>query len=228
MLSSQFIKILEWCKKNNVSLSHNEMAILCNLNKEFVENVFKIYRDCDKYNKSAFLEIMMNEEYIINHNYLKILDIISDLNSTYTDELMSILKKPGITRLPSFFDYLNIYYYLTTRPEFTLKNPMKEAIVNLLPDAEEVYNTPNTPEVLRLNLKIVLLERIEEEYEYFVENKDVIFFEDDAEEFTGDLNRFFDLRSKTKKYNANRLIRTIKPENMPKKDNIIKFEKKED
>lgn len=224
MLSEQFIQVLNLCKKYNVLLSHNEIAILCTLNKEYFDGILKMLVDCDEQNKKLFLEIMKTEEYIIYHRYKNILDIITDLNSSYIEELTEILKRPGITRLPSFFDYLNMYYYLTTSPRHILSSEFKTELFLRIPEAEDVYEKNKELTSLKQTLKSLLLNQIDEEYEYFVLNKDIIYFEDDAEGLIDDLNNFFDFRNKDKEFEAFKLVRSIKQKNMPEKRNVIKVD----
>lgn len=233
MLSNQFIKILNLCKMHSVSLSHNEIAILCNLTEETVSKIFSMFSSCDINNQKVFLEIMKKEEFIINQNYLKILELIAGLNNTYRDELVLHLEKSGITRIQNFMDYLNIYYCVTTRPEFIMHNEMKKCIINYFAEAEDIYASEEDLEFICIEIRHLLLKRLENDYECYVTNKNVICFEDESDLMTDDLDNFFEFRSKTKKYDAKILIRAIKPKNIPtqlsKKAKIIKVNlKKED
>lgn len=225
MLSQQFLEILNLCKDYNIGISYNQIATLCNKESAEIKRVIELFKECELENRSAFLEIMLDIEYMEYHKYEAILDIISNIDVLYLDTLMKQLRKPFITKLPKLFDYVNILYLIANSPAKIYSRGVKASIIEVIPDLEFEDDTTT--------VENLLLATMHADYENQIKYGDVVYFEDIAAEFTSELEKYFAFHRKNKEVKAMRLIRAIKPQNMPqqksKKDNIItiNFKKEE-
>ncbi|MBQ6687136.1 MAG: hypothetical protein IJN03_01270 [Bacilli bacterium] len=219
MLSTQFLEILNFCKENNVGISYSQIAALCNKESAEIKRIIELFKECEVENRSAFLEIMLDIEYMEYHKYEGILDIVSNIDVLYLDTLMKQLRKPFITKLPKLFDYVNILYLIANTPAKIYSREVKASIIEVIPDIE--FEDDIT------TVESFLLATMDADYENQIKYGDIICFEDMATSFTSDLEKYFAFHRKNKEIKAMRLIRAINPENMPKnpqkKDNIIRI-----
>jgi len=171
MLKEQFIKILKECEKQGIEISCEEIAILCSICKNKMEDILNLYSRCNKEQKKEFLKILTNVLYINYYGLLDILRVISDIDGINLYSISYMLNKNDVTTMPKFMEYIMTYYKLTKKPYLAFSQEGQMELIKVIPEVEYESDADL--------LKTILLERFDEEYEHYVIDNGVLFFEDD-------------------------------------------------
>ena len=174
MLSDQFVEIMNICEDNKIKVSYEQLALLSRIDQNTIRQMLFEIDNCSDLRKNYYLKIMFTKEYIMHPYYFEILDLILDVKEEYLQEFIDLLTIPKITKLPYFYDYINIFFIITSTRDGIDDYHIRHAILELIPEADGVYS--------REFMKILLREKIEDEYENLIKSKAVISFEDESEE----------------------------------------------
>lgn len=217
MLSAQMIKILKLCNMYNVKISYNQILKICSVDEEVFERIIYYFSECDKEKRSFFLEVFLCKEFIEYYAYERILKLIAKVNSDYLEELISILSKEDITKMPKLMDYLNVYYAIANNKIYFLTQEKFNKILEIFPEAASDFTNDELMELL--------LERLELTYNYYVVNEDVLYLEDGGEDLLRTIDMHYKFRRKNKECNTDTLIRKLKrKEQLEAKGKIIEVD----
>jgi len=214
MLKEQFIKILKECEKQGIEISCEEIAILCSICKNKMEDILNLYSRCNKEQKKEFLKILTNVLYINYYGLLDILRVISDIDGINLYSISYMLNKNDVTTMPKFMEYIMTYYKLTKKPYLAFSQEGQMELIKVIPEVEYESDADL--------LKTILLERFDEEYEHYVIDNGVLFFEDDESGVLEDeIIKFYRFKKKGKEMKTNKLVRTLVKKGFAEKDSNI-------
>ncbi len=219
MLSNQFIEIMNICEENKIKVSYEQLALLSRIDKDIIKAILREVAECPPFRKYYYLNIMLSKDYIIHPYYFEILDLILDIKEEYLSEFIDLLNTPKIIRLPYFYDYINIYFIITSMQDGINDYSVRRDILNFIPEADGVYS--------REHMRLLLMEKINDEYLNLIKRKALITFEDknkETDELIKEIEYKYALCGRCTKLNPMRLER--KKKTVP--DNIIKVNFKED
>ena len=213
MLTNQMIKLIKLCETYQIKISYNEIVKVCSIDSNIFDIILQYFSKCPKENRTFFLEVLLCDEFIEYYAFLKILKLISKLNSEYLEDLKEILIKEDITKMPSLMKYLNVFYVIANNKLAYLKPEQYEKIIEILPEASDAYTNSELMEFL--------LERLEGVYNYYVIDADILYLEDGGEDLLRAIDKHYRLRSKNREYKTGSLTRSLKKKELLKEPGKI-------